>query len=57
MQDKLNISRGKPTSISAAASGQSLAEKMEALGQAALRQQEERKQAAIESGEVVSIKK
>ncbi len=57
MQDKLNISRGKPTSISATASGQSLAEKMEELGQAALRQQEARKQEAIASGDVVSIKK
>ncbi len=56
-QDKLNVSRGRPTSISTTASGQGIAEKMEAFKQAALKQQEELRQDAIDSGDVVSIKK
>ena len=61
MQDKLNISRGKPTSISGQASGMGIGEKMEALKQDALKNQneirEETIQAAVDRGEVVKIKK
>ena len=55
-QDKLNVSRGKPTSISAVAS-QTISDKLEMLKQAALKQQKELRQEAIDSGDVVSIKK
>ncbi len=55
MQDKLNISQGKPTSISAVA-GQSISEKLESLKQAALKQQDKLKSKAIESGNVVNLR-
>ena len=55
MQDKLNISQGKPTSISAVA-GQSIIDKLEVLKQAALKQQEELKQKAVDRGDVVNLK-
>jgi hypothetical protein len=54
-QDKLNVMRGKPTSISATA-GQSISDKMEALKQAALKQQKELKQEAVDRGDVVKLK-
>ncbi len=57
MYDKLTRSLGKPTSISAMASGDGIIEKMEALKQAALKQQDELRQEAIDSGDVASINK
>ena len=55
MQDKLNISQGKPTSISAVA-GQSISDKLETLKQTALKQQEELRQEAVDRGDVVNLK-
>ncbi len=54
MQDKLNISQGKPTSISAVA-GQSIAEKLETLKQTALKHQDELRQEAVDRGDVVNL--
>ena len=55
MYDKLNISRGRPTSISAAANQASTADKLEALKKAALKQQDELRQAGIDSGDIPQI--
>ena len=54
-QDKLNVMQGKPTSISAVA-GQSISDKLEVLKQAALKQQEELRQKAVDRGDVVNLK-